>query len=99
MTDPPGGVACCCRNHAAGNADAGAASPPGGPVRFIFPYTPGSAVDVVARLIAQDLPIGQPFIVDNRTVARQHRDRAARSAPMAAHSWWDRPATWRSARR
>ena len=42
---------------------------PGGPVRFIFPYTPGSAVDVVARLIAQDLAdrLGQPFIVDNRT--------------------------------
>ncbi|MEO3471979.1 tripartite tricarboxylate transporter substrate binding protein [Roseomonas sp. CAU 1739] len=42
---------------------------PAGPVRFIFPYTPGSAVDVVARLIAQDLAdrLGQPFIVDNRT--------------------------------
>jgi tripartite-type tricarboxylate transporter receptor subunit TctC len=40
-------------------------------VRFIFPFTPGSAVDVVARLVAQDLSdrLGQPFIVENRTGA------------------------------
>lgn len=44
---------------------------PRGPVRFIFPFTPGSAVDVVARLIAQDLAerLGQPFIVESRTGA------------------------------
>ncbi len=44
---------------------------PRGPVRFIFPFTPGSAVDVVARLIAQDLSerLGQPFIVESRTGA------------------------------
>ena len=41
------------------------------PVRFIFPFTPGSAVDVVARLIAQDLAerLGQPFVVESRTGA------------------------------
>lgn len=41
------------------------------PVRFINPFTPGSAVDVVARLIARDLSerLGQQFIVDNRTGA------------------------------
>lgn len=40
-------------------------------VRFIFPFTPGSAVDVVARLVAQDLQarLGQPFIVESRTGA------------------------------
>ena len=44
---------------------------PRGPVRFIFPFTPGSAVDVVARLLAQDLQerLGQPFIVESRTGA------------------------------
>ncbi|WP_431282378.1 Bug family tripartite tricarboxylate transporter substrate binding protein [Humitalea sp. 24SJ18S-53] len=44
---------------------------PRGSVRFIFPFTPGSAVDVVARLIAQDLAerLGQPFIVESRTGA------------------------------
>jgi len=44
---------------------------PRGPVRFIFPFTPGSAVDVVARLIAQDLTerLGQPFVVESRTGA------------------------------
>jgi tripartite-type tricarboxylate transporter receptor subunit TctC len=44
---------------------------PRGTVRFIMPFTPGSAVDVVARLIAQDLQerLGQPFVVENRTGA------------------------------
>ncbi len=44
---------------------------PRGSVRFIFPFTPGSAVDVVARLVAQDLAerLGQPFIVESRTGA------------------------------
>src|SRR5262245_21063058 len=37
-------------------------------VRFIFPYTPGSAVDVAIRIVAADLSerLGQQFIVDNR---------------------------------
>jgi tripartite-type tricarboxylate transporter receptor subunit TctC len=44
---------------------------PTGTVRFVFPFTPGSAVDVVARLVAQDLSerLGQQFIVENRTGA------------------------------
>jgi tripartite-type tricarboxylate transporter receptor subunit TctC len=49
----------------------GQATWPERPVRFIFPFTPGSAVDVVARLVAQDLSdrLGQQFIVENRTGA------------------------------
>jgi len=40
-------------------------------VRFIFPFTAGSAVDVAIRIVAADLSerIGQQFIVDNRTGA------------------------------
>jgi tripartite-type tricarboxylate transporter receptor subunit TctC len=40
-------------------------------VRLVNPFTAGSAVDVVARLVAQDLSerLGQQFIVDNRTGA------------------------------
>ena len=40
-------------------------------VRFIFPFTPGSAVDVAIRIDAADLSerLGQQFIVDNRTGA------------------------------
>lgn len=38
-------------------------------VRLIFPFTPGSAVDVAIRIVAADLSerLGQQFIVDNRT--------------------------------
>jgi tripartite-type tricarboxylate transporter receptor subunit TctC len=37
-------------------------------VRFIFPFTAGSAVDVAIRIVAADLSerLGQQFIVDNR---------------------------------
>jgi tripartite-type tricarboxylate transporter receptor subunit TctC len=40
-------------------------------VRFIFPFTAGSAVDVAIRIVAADLSerLGQQFIVDNRTGA------------------------------
>lgn len=44
---------------------------PDRPVRLVNPFTPGSAVDVVARLITADLSerLGQQFLVDNRTGA------------------------------
>jgi tripartite-type tricarboxylate transporter receptor subunit TctC len=44
---------------------------PDRPARFINPFTAGSAVDVVTRLIAADMSerLGQQFIVDNRTGA------------------------------
>ena len=44
---------------------------PSRPVRFINPFTAGSAVDVVTRLIAQDMAerLGSPVVVENRTGA------------------------------
>lgn len=44
---------------------------PGHTVRFVNPFSAGSAVDVVTRLLAQNLSerLGQQFIVENRTGA------------------------------
>ena len=44
---------------------------PNRPVRFIVPFTAGSATDVVARTIGQNLSeaLGQPIVVDNRAGA------------------------------
>ncbi len=50
-------------------AAAGAAYPyPDRPVRLIVPYAPGGAVDMVGRLMAQDMTprLGQQVVVDNR---------------------------------
>ncbi|WP_270939235.1 Bug family tripartite tricarboxylate transporter substrate binding protein [Falsiroseomonas oryzae] len=44
---------------------------PNRPVRFINPFTAGSAVDVVTRLVATDMQdrLGSPVLVENRTGA------------------------------
>jgi tripartite-type tricarboxylate transporter receptor subunit TctC len=44
---------------------------PARPVRWIVPYPPGGATDILARLMAQWLSdrLGQPFIVENRAGA------------------------------
>ncbi|MEI2418141.1 tripartite tricarboxylate transporter substrate binding protein [Orrella sp. JC864] len=41
---------------------------PSKPVRFVVPYPPGGASDVIARLLAEKLTAsyGQPFIIENR---------------------------------
>src|SRR6185503_5363818 len=47
---------------------ASAADYPARPIRMIAPFTPGSPVDVIARLLAQHLSthIGQSVVVENR---------------------------------
>jgi hypothetical protein len=50
-------------------------------IRMITPFTPGSPVDVAARLLAQHLgtQLGQSVIVDNRPGRRHHhRQRESR---------------------
>jgi len=46
----------------------GAASYPNKPIRIIVPFTPGSATDVMARIVGERLTAawGQPVVVDNR---------------------------------
>ena len=41
---------------------------PARPVRWVVPYTPGGATDVISRLICQRLSerLGQPFVVENK---------------------------------
>ena len=73
----------------AGFATGSAAQPagewPGRPVTLINPFAAGSAVDVVARLVAQKLAanLGQPFNVENRTGASGNigTEAAARAKP------------------
>lgn len=45
-----------------------AAGYPEKPVRIVVPYSPGGAVDVVARKVAQKLQeqTGQPFVIENK---------------------------------
>lgn len=63
------GVTCALTGAAWHNACA--AEYPLRPVRIVVPSTPGGALDILARLLAQKLPErwGQPLVIDNRAGA------------------------------
>jgi tripartite-type tricarboxylate transporter receptor subunit TctC len=73
-----------------------AARYPSGPVRLLVGFSPGGALDLLARPLAQRLSerLGQPFLVENRAGAAGNlaAEAAARAAPdghvllMAGHS-------------
>ena len=50
---------------------ASAADYPAKPVRIVAPFPPGGSVDLIARLVGQELSkaLGQQFVIDNRTGA------------------------------
>jgi len=61
-----------CAAVLAGPASVVAADFPPRPVRVVVPSTPGGALDILSRMLAQKLPErwnGQPLIVDNRAGA------------------------------
>jgi len=68
-----------------GAASAAAQTYPSQPIRFIVGFSPGSATDLVARYLAEDLRqrLGQPVVVDNRPGANGSIAAAmvARAAP------------------
>ncbi len=81
------GVGCCLGGpvaQAQTGSDAAAAWP-ARPVRWIVPFTPGGAADIVSRLIGQKLGEAwkQPVIIDNRPGAGGNLgiEAVARSAP------------------
>ena len=69
----------------AATRDAGADTYPSRPVRLIVGAVPGSAPDVIARLIAQSLAerLSQSFVVENRSGASGNlaTEAVARAAP------------------
>ena len=58
---------------------------PAKPVRVVMPFGPGSASDVIARVVAEELRVslGQPFVIDYRPGASAQiaAEIAARAAP------------------
>jgi len=55
------------------------------PIRIIVPFAPGSATDIVTRMVAEEMreDLGQPFVMDNRAGANGFiaAEGAARAAP------------------
>ena len=64
---------------------------PSKPIRVIVPFYPGSATDVMARLVMEQVSaqIGQPIIVENRPGAGNTigMGAVAKADPTATPSW------------
>jgi tripartite-type tricarboxylate transporter receptor subunit TctC len=56
---------------------------PSRPVRILVGFPPGSAPDIVARLLGQQLSdrLGQPFVIDNRPGASSTTEAVVHAAP------------------
>lgn len=58
---------------------------PSKPIRFVVPFNPGGATDIVARVLAEAMSrqLGQPIIVENKAGASAMlgTDQVAKSAP------------------
>jgi tripartite-type tricarboxylate transporter receptor subunit TctC len=61
-------VALACAGTLAFSAGASAQAFPNRPIRFVVPFTAGSATDIVARAVADGMTatLGQPVVIDNR---------------------------------
>jgi tripartite-type tricarboxylate transporter receptor subunit TctC len=64
-------AAVACAASAAALAQGAAANYPAKPIRIIVPFTPGSATDVMARIVGERLTAswGQPVVVENKAGA------------------------------
>src|SRR5215467_13500156 len=62
------GIAAALAATALTTSGAAAQAYPSKPIKMIVPYTPGSPVDVLARVVTQHLGarLGQTIVIDNR---------------------------------
>jgi tripartite-type tricarboxylate transporter receptor subunit TctC len=79
MLHPSSFILCCALAAGAASAQ----QYPSRPVRLLAPYPAGGPVDAIARILAQQLPLGQNVIVENRSGAGGSvgAEYVARSAP------------------
>jgi tripartite-type tricarboxylate transporter receptor subunit TctC len=70
MKSAPGRVLFCLLSLCCGHAPAASAAQgyPGRPIRVVVPYTPGTGIDIIARLVGPKVHErwGQAVVVDNR---------------------------------